>query len=380
MAESNTFTGNISSLRTTHQTLVSNDAFSKIVQFAAFNKTPFTKAIGVEAFGTEAMTDLQVFGAAKPSGRILTYDSGVYGVRGAVFATAPSSYHVGRMGNFTPQLTEGGDEWAYSWHRLIQSQYIPDVDVQDNGKGNFDIKVLKMRLMQQQFVKDFNYAILGNSDAPDAGTMGPSAVQSDLPHLISVTQTSAITPGAIGANNEYWQNGRKSLTSLGGGGQLDRPLMLRRALMDMLNDQLQYAEASNDYLLLCTQGAWQYYDRLMYADAGRMGLGGAFGTVQKYDAAGIPTFAFNGNPMTWDPAVTIPTGATAGTEAIYGIHIPSYFVSIRSEENFVFTGWEEPRTHDQQRTLQAQLRLRYTPGVRARRPHCVLYDIPANTD
>ncbi|KKL59600.1 hypothetical protein LCGC14_2213720, partial [marine sediment metagenome] len=61
--------------------------------------------------------------------------------------------------------------------------------------------------------------------------------------------------------------------------------------------------------------------------------GGVMGSVSKYDAVGIQNFAFDGNPMIWDPSVVIPTGATASTETIFGIHIPSFCLSIHKEEN-----------------------------------------------
>lgn len=379
MAESNSYTGNISSTRSTYQTLTSQDLYSKTIQWACFNKTPFTKALGVEGFGVEGMSDIQAFGKAQPTGRMIRMDSGVYGLRASLWDTSGTSFHVGRLGNFTPELVEGGDEWAYSWHRMVQVQFIPDVDVQDNTKGLINIKLQKQEGMKQKFVQDFNYSVLGNSSAPDSGTMGPSAVYTDLPNLISVTQSRSV--GAITkASGGAWANGVKQITDIGGGGDLDRPLALRRSLLDALNDQMVYAEASNDYLCLATQGAWQIYDRLMYADSIQGGRSGAFGVKAKYDAAGIPNFALDGNPMVWDPAVTVPYGATASTEAIYGIHIPTFFVSIRSEENFKLSDWEQPREHDVQKTLVCSLKLRYTPMVTAMRPHWVAYDIPACAD
>jgi len=379
MAESNTFTGSISSIRTTYQTLTSTDLFSKDVQFACFTKNPFMKVLGLEAFGVEAVTNVDSFISARPSGRLLRYDSGHYGIRGAVWETAGHSQHAGRLTAMNPELVEGGDEWAYSWHRLFTTQFIPDVDIQDNGNGNFDIKALKMSLMKQTFVRDINYCWLGNSSAPDASTLGPSAVYSDLPNLISVTQSRTVG-GISKSGNTYWNNGTKSITDPGGGGEMDRPIALRRGLMDAMNDQLTLSEASKDYLLLATQGAWQYYDRIMYADAVQSGAGGAFGTLQKYDAAGIQHKAFEGQPLVWDPAVTVPYGASASTECIYGIHIPTFFISIRSEENFKASDWEEPREHDPYKALVASIKLRSTPMVTAMRPQWVVYDMVACPD
>ncbi len=384
MAESNTYVGVVSGSgvmsRGTYQLLTSTDLISKSIQWATFNKNPFMKAVGLEAFGVAGVTDIDAFGRAMPSGRIIDYDEGIYARKGQIFATAGTSFHVGRLGNFNPELVEGGDEYAYAWHRLVNVQYIPDVDVQDNGKGHIKIKAQKLEGMKQAYVRDINYAFLGNSSAPDyaGGVYGPTTLRSDLPNLISVTQTRTV--GGIVTTNSFWQNGIKAIASIGGGGEMDRPITLRRSLKDVKNDQMTFAEATDDYLLLASQGAYQYYDRLMYADMVQSGRGGAFGTVAKYDAAGIEHFAFGASPMVWDPAVTVPFGATASTESIYGIHIPSYFISLRTEEAFKVSDWEEPREHDLQKTLVCSIKTRYTPGVSARRPHFVAYNMPANPD
>ena len=381
MGESNTYTGVVSGTmtRSTYQLLTSKDAFSKAVQWGCFTKTPFMKAVGLEAFGVESVKDVNAFGAAKSTGRIIRYDKGKYAVSGAIFATTGTNFHVGRMSSENPQLVEGGDEWSYSWHELVASQFIPKNDVQDNGDPLIDIKAQKMDGMKQKFVQDFNYCILGSSSAPDTGVMGPDSVYSDLPNLISVTQSRSVG-GITKSDATYWGNQYKAITSVGGGGEMDRPIALRRGLLVLKNDTMSNAEATDDYLCVATQGAWQYYDRLMYADSVQGRNGGAFGAIAKYDAAGIQHFAFAGSPLVWDPAVTVPYGATASTEAIYGIHIPSYFISIRSEENFAMSDWEAPRQHDSPKTFIASLRTRYTPGVTAMRSHFVAYNMPECPD
>jgi hypothetical protein len=101
---------------------------------------------------------------------------------------------------------------------------------------------------------------------------------------------------------------------------------------------------------------------------------------RRYDAAGVQAHAFNGSPMVWDPAVTVPYGATASTESFYGIHIPNFALGIRTEQNFKWSGWEEPRVHDQYRFMAGAVAVRYTPMVMARRPHWVGYNVPANPD
>ncbi len=362
--------------RDTYQELTSGQKVSKAVQFACYNKNPAMRAIGVEEFGASAMADPETFGAARGSGRMIEYESGAYATVGQIFTDGPDSFHVGRLGSYTPSLTEAGDEWGFAWHRLVVAEYIPDWDVMDNGKQRIvDIKAQKLEAMKQSYIRDFNYCVLGNSSAPDSGTMGPSSVYADLPNLISVTQTRTV--GGIAATNSYWQNQYKAITSVGGGGDMDRPLPLRRGMLDAKNDTLSLSEASDDFLIFCTQGFWQYYDRLMYADTVQ---GGAITVSKKYDAAGVQHKVFDGSPMVWDPAVTTPYGATASTECAYFVHIPSFKLSLRSEENFKYTGWEEPREHDQYRTLVSQIRTLYTPKITARRPHLVIYNLPACAD
>lgn len=394
MAESNTFTGQPSgvNVRTSFQLLTSKQAITAGYLWACFGATPFLQAIGVEAFGVPSMDNPDAFGMAlaesmqgDQNGRLVRFDEGHTAVEGTVFATTGTTNHVGRLGSFTPSLVEGGDAWIYSWHRLIGSRFIPDVDVQDNGPDRYvDIKALRAEELKQSVVRDFSYCVLGSSSAPDTGVLGPSAVLSDLPNLISVTQGATAVGGilknASAGGISFWTNGVKAITDIGGGGEMDRPLILRRSMQKGLNDRMKYAEASPFYLLLATQGAWQYYDRLFYADAVMAGNSAVFGLKQKYDAAGIDHMCFRKFPMVWDPNVTVPLGATGSTESIYGIHLPTFAISLRKEEAFKQTDWEEPREHDQQRTLVLQNRTRYTPMVTGRRGHVVFYNMPACGD
>jgi len=373
-----TFTGNVTSLRTTYPLLTNKDVYEAQIKFACFTKNNLTRVIGAEAFGVESLKNPEVFSGAKPTGRIIRYDSGGSQVTGPVFTEGGSAFYVGRMGSHSPHLTEGGDEWAYSWHDLNAVEYAPTTDVEDNGAGHIDILMHKQQAMQNTLVNEFNYALLGNSSGASYGVLGPSAVYSDLPNLVSVTQDRTV--GAVEATNSYWQNQRKQLTSIGGGGPFDYPMLLYRALQDVFLDTLQLGEATNagDYMLLTTQGGYQLFDRLQFGDGRQTG---SFTFSNKYDPAGVKTFAFMGAPIIWDPAVVTPYGATStSTEAFYGLHIPSYSVSIRKEANFAFKDWERPRNHDQYKTLVAHVRVRFTPMVTARRPHFVLYDIPQCQD
>lgn len=395
--ESNTWVGVITGEddRDTFQKITSKQYIQANYGWACFEATPFLNALGVEAMGVAAMDNEDNFGLAmarsmkgSQEGKLIRFDSGVRSISGDIFATPGTSTFVGRMDSFTPVLVEGGDSWIYSWHRLIASEFIPDVDVQDNTNGYHDIKKLKMERMKQDIVRDFSLSILGNSSGPNNGTMGPTSNNTDLPNLISVTQTTGTSIGGIdraasvdGGTTYYWKNGFKAITSLGGGGPMDRPITYRRSMLKGMNDQRKFAESKMRYLLVATQGAWQTYDRLAYADTVESGGAGVvFGLNKKYDAAGIQHRTFDTHPMVWDTNLTIPTGAGTNTEAIYGIHLPSYAISFRKEETFYQEPWESPRTHDQFRTLNTQNRTRFTPMVTARRPHTVFYNIPQNTD
>jgi len=387
-----TYTGDVSDVqnRDTYQKLTTAQLISKKVQYGCFTKTPFAKAVGVEAFGGAAMADAQAFGSAKSNGRMIEYVTGHSFFGGSVFEKVGTNFHTGRMGSMAGELVEGGDEYAYSWHLMNQVQYIPVRDLWDNSGGGriIDIKAQKMEGMIKRFVEGFNYGILGNANAPDTGVLGPSAVYSDLPNLIAVTEDSRLVGGiACNASTtkdtetiKYWMPQLKEITSPGGGGDMDRPLALRRGLLKVRNDAAALEESSDDYMILTGQGGDQYIDRLSYADTIQGRNGGAMGGLEKYDMAGIQHYALKGAPIIWDPAVTTARGQTASTEVFYGIHIPSYKISIRTEANFHVTDWEEPRVHDQYHSVMAMIQLLYTPAVTQRRPHFLAYNIPACGD
>ena len=372
--------------RDTYQKLLTKGAIDTTLQWAIWKKTPFMQAIGVEAFGSKAMSDFSAFGKRSESGQMVKHTGGSY-ISGSVFETDGTSQHVGRLGSFTPELVEGGDEWAYAHQRLFSAQFIPDIDVQDNaGSGKIiDIKTQKMEAMKGTIARDLNNSILGNSSAPDYDVKGPSLMKSSLNYWLGVSDVTVgnIIQTATGGDSnstEYWSPQRKAITSLGGGGDLDRPITMRRSLMKVMNDAIAFAEAMNKYLLVTTQGGWQYFDRLFYADAVNAQRDGALGKKGNYDAAGVEHKVFNGNPIVWDPNCPVPNGATASTEAIYGIHTPDYWIDFHKEEGLTLEGWEGPRLHDQQRTEVAQFRVRYTPVIKAMRSHFLAYNMPANAD
>ena len=366
--------------RNDFERLVSKGVIETTLEWGIWKFSPFMTAMGIQAFGANAMSDFSAFGKRSKSGGILERNPGLY-VEGQIFETANTLYHAGRFASHTPEFTEGGDNWAYAHVRLAGGVFIPDMDLQDNrGAGKIiDMKTLKMAQLQSTVARDFNYILLGNSSAPSGGI---ADVNADLGSWLAVTNATVggISQAATAADGSttYWQPQRKAITSPGGGGPLDRPIILRRSMMKLHNDASALAEGSNNYLFLCTQGAWQTWDRLRYADAQERD--GALGKKSEYDAAGVEHIVFRNNPMTWDPAAPTPTGATTSTEAIYGIHMPSYGLSLHSEEGFTLDGWEPPRAHDTQRTDVLQFRVRYTPIIRRMRPHEVAYNIPANAD
>lgn len=376
MAEISTHVGEVTSVqqRDTYQELTSKAQIEIGFRWAAFTSSPFTRALALESMGAAALGSPELFGATQPNGRMVEVVTGGYSKAGTLMTESGTSFHSGRLSSHTPELVEGGDEWMFAWHTLNQAGFIAEQDLEDNTGGFIPIAAQRMDGMKQKITSDFAKAVLGNSSGPDNGVMGPTALFSDLANLISVDQDRTV--GGILTSNSYWQNGKKQITSIGGGGEMDRPLVMRRSMRNAIYDQMAFAEATNDYMILATQGAYEYYDDLMYADSAHHG--GAFGTAAVYDAAGIPNKAFEGNPMLWDPSVTTPYGAVASTEAFYFIHRPSYKISLRAEKNFLWKGWEEPRVHDSQKTFTALLTVRYTPVITARRPHLVCYDLPTN--
>jgi len=386
MAEHDTMDGTVSNIvhRSTFETLVTKGVIDSTLQWGIWKFSPFMEALGITAYGPKAMSSFENFGQRALTGSVIERNGGNY-VSGSIFETDASLQHVGRMGSFTPEFKQGGDEYAYAHTRLIGAEFIPDTDVQDNaGIGKIiDIKTYRMQMLLNTIARDFNYTLLGNSSAPNHDAKGCTLMKSSLDHWLGVTNATVgnISRSATADTDEtiyYWRPQLKAITSIGGGGTMDRPITLRRSMMKVYNDASALAENKGQYLLVCTQGAWQYWDRLYYADAQERD--GSLGKNGIYDAAGIEHKQFRNQPMVWDPAAAVPTGATASTEAIYGIHLPSFALSLHAEEGFTLDGWEAPRVHDQYRTEALQFRVRYTPVIRNMRPNFLAYNMPACGD
>ena len=369
--------------RTTHTKLMSKGKrISDGIRWAAFTASPFVKAMGLAGFGAQNMADPNRFGAAKPTGKMVRYDTGCTHLTSEVFSTAGTSFYHGRYDQTTPSLVEGGTEFGYAWHQLMTMRFVPVVDVQDNKGGWINILAKNMQEMKQTIMRDFAYGLLGNSSSPDYGTKDPNSQNTDLPNLISVTNDGSSTPATVGGLSTagtYWTPGAKDMGSgVGGGGTLNRPMTLRTALRNQLMDQMHHAEAMDkDYFFACSQGAFELVDDLGYADQIQGAQGGGLAQKKAYLILDIDHAVIAGCPAIWDPSITIPYGATASTECIYGIHRPNYGVSIRTEENFRVYGPEQPRLHDGRRGVFMAINVRFTPYVTGRRPHFVLYDIAA---
>ena len=385
MADGTTWSGVVTGvdMRDTHQKLTTDQQFSSKLMWAVFNKQAFYRAMGLEAFGVDAVQNLDVFGAAvfggsKPQ-RMISFDKG-NSMSFPINATAGSSFHTNRNGSYTPEYVAGGDQSLWAWHRLNTARTIPEMDIMDNEtKTLINLKTMRFQEATNVHVRDLALGILGSSSAPDYGTDGPNALKSDIPNLISVTQSSGTVGGIALSGNTFWQNQLKQITSIGGGGDMDRPVTLRRGMLAIDNDAREFAESAQRFLMLCNQGFWQTYDRLMYADSKENG--GVMYKGKAYDAAGIQHKVFNGSPMMWDTNATAPVGASASTDFCYGIDVDNFYLSLHASCAFrLFDGWEDPRVHDQYRGHQLLISTRYTPYVTSRRTHYVIYDVPQNTD
>jgi len=366
-------------LRSTHQLLTTDQQIQAKIAWAAFNKQSFFGAMGIESFGVEAVKNLDAFGSAmgKSTGMI-SFDSG-HSMAFPINATSGTSFYTQRNSSYNPEYVEGGDQSLWAWHRINTARVIPEMDVMDNeSKALINIKAMRFEEAKNSHVRDMALGILGNTSSPGTGVDDPLAVHSDLSSLISAEQDTR-TVGGIADTNEFWKNGVKAITSAGGGGEMDRPILLRRGVLDQMNDQSVFAESAGRYLLLSNQGFWQTFDRLSYADLHENG--GVMIKNGAYDAAGIRHFMFNNSPLMWDQYAVLPRDGTASTDFCYGIDVNSFKVSFHTSCNFqLFNGWEDPRVHDQYRGHQLLISTRYTPYVTSRRTHFAIHGVPANAD
>lgn len=355
-------------------TLLTHTAAKYVPKFreVIFTSTPYLKSLALSAFGKKAVIGETSFGdVTKTSGKGIMFNKGGYQFEFPLMTTAPSSFQVSRLDNVNPQHNDPGSGGAYSWVRFVVPVMIPEEFILDNvGSARLmDRFKTEMKLAQMTALRDTNYIALGHTSAPAGSPAGLKA-------LTSVTQGSG-TIGGLAKNSTGWAN-QYDTGAVGGGGRLDRPLQLLRDMEKMLLTIRNRSGATNEQTLVGTPGAWQYYSRARYADTKAQGVPNL--KSKEYDAADIDHLIFSGRPFIYDSAVTVPTGGTGSTEAIYFLDYNELGLNIKANEYFKVEGWEAPRVHDKQRYYQMNIWYRFTPYVTNRRVQGVLYDITANPD
>lgn len=355
---------------TTLLTRTAEDFMPKFREFI-FTGTPFLKSLALTAFGGKAFNGEpgSRFGnVTRTDGKGIKFNDGGHQFSFPFLTSAYTSSIVGRMDNINPQYNDPGGGGAYAWVRQVIPMMIPEEAIKDNqGKAKLmDWMETEMKLGQMSMIRDVNYTMLGHSSAPTGAPYG-------LNNLVSVTQTRTI--GGYAATNSDWQNIYEAQTTVGGGGELDRPLALKRKLDAMVVKTQSYTGGDmNAKWWVCTTGAYQYMQRLSYADNAHHGL-----AMKEYDGY-LDHIVWNGRPVIYDPSVQEPYGATASTEAIYCLDYSELGINIKRNEYFAVEPWEAPRTKDRQRYYQSNIWLRYTPYVTNRRIQGVIYNLPANGD
>lgn len=342
------------------------------------DQVPLLKAWGVAAFGKRDIVPGGSFGNVKKdrdsTGQGIVFHDGGPQFEGPLYTTRTAGTHVGQMGNIAPAHNSPAVTWAYAYKRLYWSIYVPEEFVDDN-KGNARLMNRlenEMKLAQMGAAEDLDYILTEHSSAPSSNPKG-------LPNLISVTQSSATNAGNITpTTTNYWCNQYRACTSVGGGGELDRPLVFIRTLESLMLDIRAKGGSSDSQVLAGTRGAYQYYRRAGYADTS--GQGNANLRNQAYDAAKIDHQVFMGSPFIYDANVQVPTGATASTEAVYVQDLRELGLHVKRAEFFDVDRWDPPRPKDRQRFYQTNIWLRYIPAVTNRRIQGVLYNLPANPD
>lgn len=368
--EPSVYTGTAGVAKNTALLTHTAESYKPVLRMAAFSSTPALKLLALKAWGAKAaLGDIAFGNVTKTSGKGVTFSDGGFQFSGPIFNTTATGSNVGRLANINPQFLEPGNGFAYSWVRYVMPLGIPEEFVDDNTGSERLLNRLTtdLKIGQQSMIRDLNYMFLGHASAPSGSPTG-------LKDLVAVTQTATI--GGIATTNSFWQNCYTPITSVGGGGELDRPLALIRKMQGFLLRLRSFAESSTDQVILGTTGAFQYYLRAVYADD-RANVG-----LRKDDIseANIDHAVFNGIPVAYDGSVTVPTGATASTECLYFLDFNELGINIKSKEYFKLEPWEAPRAHDKQRYYQSNMWMRWTPYVTARRIQGVLYNMTANSD
>ena len=343
-----------------------DEAFSNLFAEVVFDASSALRALGVKAYNGRP----EQGNVTKTTGKGLTFNKGGLQFSGKIAKTAPSAQLLAKGGNL--QATERDDwvGWAYDWVRLAVALGIPEEDVQDN-QGNAQLANLlsdQMKIGKMGMMDGLNKLFLGEATAVST-TIG-------LPYLISVTQ-GAGTIGGIAKNSGYWANWVKSVGSPGGGGDSDKPLNLKRAIVAAQVATSNYASANGPDLYISNVGAYLTIARLGESLEGLLVSNKVY---QQFADVGIPHMLLNGQPIIHDKAATLPWGGTASTDFIYGVDTTGCGLNFKAAEYLKMEPWEAPRQHDTQRTFRANIFSRVTPYIRDRRSCFVLHGITANTE
>lgn len=371
--------------RNTQLLITTTENWTPKFREGVLNQTPFFQAMSLAAFGrTKVIEGDPSYGnvaqgkSPKTSGNAIVFKRGGFQFGGPILSAVPSGVVVGRMGNINPQYNETGTSFAYPYRRFVWSIYIPEEEVQDNvgDEKLMDLLQIQLKLAQGAAVRDVNYTMLGNSSAP---TNAPKGLNS-LNGLITVGATANVGQ-ILAVSGGFWDNQRRSQLSVGGGGELDRPLALLRAMDSLWIDIATKSQSREQKLLAGTRGAYQYYKRAAYADTTAQGTIASPGLRSKqfYDA-NIDHLIFNGAPFIYDSDMPTAAGADTNSESISYIDLSELGMAIKPQEYFRVEEWEPPRAHDKQRFYQTNIWLRWTPFVSHRRVQGLLYNLPNNAD
>jgi len=355
------YTG-VSGTVTTH----TNEDFSRMFAEMVFNSTPVLKAMGVRAWnGTDNFGNVQ-----KTSGKGVVFGDG-FQFSGKLAVSAPSATVLSKGGTVQAAERDDWEGWAYDWVRLMVTLGIPEEDIQDNTGSARLASLLadEFRLGNMGMIEAVSQVFLGGTSAPT----GATAI--GLPYLVSKTD-NAIGGITASATRTWWRPWDKDLTDVGGGGDYDKPIALKRALEGAIVGTTGFASASGPDLLISNAGAYLTLARLSER------LEGLISTTQvekKFYDAGIPHMMVNGRPMVFDNAAVTTNGGTAG-DFIYGIDTGVTGISFKRQEYFRVEKWMPPNARSSQRTYRSNIFTRMTPYVKDRRANFIIHGMTANTE
>ncbi len=337
---------------------------------AAWAEFVFKRTVVLQALAIRAWNGMggRYGNMTKTSGKGVRFDDGLQ-FSGRMAVSAPSSTLLTKGGVVNANPRDDYEGWAYDWFRLVLPMAIPEIDVQDNqGKAKLaSLLADEMKLGNMGQADDVNKTFLNNSGAPKTNV--------GLSRLVSVTQTGSI--GATSRTNAWWKNWFKPLTFVGAGGDEDKPILLKRALAGAVVGTSGFASVGGPDLLISNEGGYLTLARMSE------NLSGYVSTTkveQAFQDLAIPHMLVDCKPIIYDPAATVPWGATASTDFIYGINTEVTGLAFKRQEYFRAEPWKAPNTRSLQRNYRANVFCRFTPYCTDRRANFVIYNMPANAE